>query len=878
MNISKKSDFKSLLILLLLCSSMSISAQRVINLNSEDVGLNLRRTTAIPQEFLEEAKTARSFAINPALQSANHVSLGDTINLHLFENSIHTAVVRDVTTDVNGSFTLSLDLPNYMFAFGFITTNKEGKSLFSVSIPEHSQRFVSRSVADSQTNFLIELDGSAELPSDEKEIPAVILMSEEDYNQEADLRIQSNASNLPCTWNRDLAGTDPAIIDVLVVYTHAAAVWAQREGGITNTIAGAMDFTNRVVNNQRNGDQIRVVHSQQINHTELTHDMSADLRRLTYDWVDVHQLRKQHNADLVVLIGEYLPPSPGGIAWVLSDANEGRVHYGFSITRVQQASWTYTFIHEIGHNMGMRHHREDYAVTPNTLFPYAFGWHWMSGGTRFGSVMSTFPGQTRVSFFSNPNETYNGVATGANNANNAQVFRNTKHIVAFYSEKLHHLPDAPTNIVVSSPTDNGATFSWEAVPNATTYRIHTPNLETGSGSVGWTDPRNSRPLSSTARFQPCTTYEFWVSALNDCGDIASSSRFTFTTRCINTDPTVITSATVSNITHNSVILNSTVTPASGTPIQTQGFRYRKASATGWNTSTDGSLTGLTPNTQYRFHAFATTALGTFNGNVLSFTTSSPVPPTVVTQDAIVINCNSATLNKSVTAQTEAITSQGFEYKISGEESWSVSTNGELSGLTENALYVFRAFATTASGTVYGNELTFTPTATQTQTIDFPEFAQKTYGDADITLPQKTSAGLTINYKSSDEMVAVISENILTITGVGVAEITATQSGDCTYTAATEVTRTLMVGRAPTTDICQVLARQLHIFPNPAQNELFIQSELQINRVEIYSTTGALMIEENNFAEKISVSALPRGIYLLKVHTNKGVIVSKFIKE
>ncbi|MCL1942039.1 MAG: leucine-rich repeat domain-containing protein [Candidatus Azobacteroides sp.] len=81
-----------------------------------------------------------------------------------------------------------------------------------------------------------------------------------------------------------------------------------------------------------------------------------------------------------------------------------------------------------------------------------------------------------------------------------------------------------------------------------------------------------------------------------------------------------------------------------------------------------------------------------------------------------------------------------------------------------------------------------------------------------------------------------------------------------------------------TGINDVLANQLSIFPNPAQNDLFINSELQIEKVEIYSLTGALLLSENNFVEKISVSGLSQGVYLLKVYTDKGVVTGKVVKE
>ena len=72
--------------------------------------------------------------------------------------------------------------------------------------------------------------------------------------------------------------------------------------------------------------------------------------------------------------------------------------------------------------------------------------------------------------------------------------------------------------------------------------------------------------------------------------------------------------------------------------------------------------------------------------------------------------------------------------------------------------------------------------------------------------------------------------------------------------------------------------KLHIFPNPVKDDIFIKSLWQIDRVEIYSLTGDLLLSENHFIDKISVSALPRNVYLLKVYTNKGFFTSKILKE
>jgi hypothetical protein len=157
-------------------------------------------------------------------------------------------------------------------------------------------------------------------------------------------------------------------------------------------------------------------------------------------------------------------------------------------------------------------------------------------------------------------------------------------------------------------------------------------------------------------------------------------------------------------------LNKTVVAGTET-ITAQGFKYRQIGTTEWQTSTDGSLTGLTCNTEYQFKAFATTASGTVEGAVLTFTTNTCpiIQPTVVTEAADPVKNHEATLHSTVTAGSEAITAQGYKYKKIAETTWTTSTDGILTGLTRNTDYEFFAFATTASTTVEGATLTFTTT-------------------------------------------------------------------------------------------------------------------------------------------------------------------------
>jgi len=76
----------------------------------------------------------------------------------------------------------------------------------------------------------------------------------------------------------------------------------------------------------------------------------------------------------------------------------------------------------------------------------------------------------------------------------------------------------------------------------------------------------------------------------------------------------------------------------------------------------------------------------------------------------------------------------------------------------------------------------------------------------------------------------------------------------------------------------VFVSQISIYPNPTRDEIFIKSDSPIKKVEIYSLTGVLMMQEINFNEKMTVSSLQKGIYIVKVYTENNFEVHKIVKE
>ncbi len=75
------------------------------------------------------------------------------------------------------------------------------------------------------------------------------------------------------------------------------------------------------------------------------------------------------------------------------------------------------------------------------------------------------------------------------------------------------------------------------------------------------------------------------------------------------------------------------------------------------------------------------------------------------------------------------------------------------------------------------------------------------------------------------------------------------------------------------------SEEIHIYPNPTSNFLKIETEMNINSINIYNITGQIIYSEqqiiNNNSE-IDVSNYTKGIYLLKIETKNNIITEKII--
>ncbi|MBR5552039.1 MAG: leucine-rich repeat domain-containing protein [Muribaculaceae bacterium] len=137
----------------------------------------------------------------------------------------------------------------------------------------------------------------------------------------------------------------------------------------------------------------------------------------------------------------------------------------------------------------------------------------------------------------------------------------------------------------------------------------------------------------------------------------------------------------------------------------------------------GTLRNLNPNVYYKFRPYYTSSAGnTYYGDWVGFYTADAYvyfEPEVRTYSDFVVEENSVFVKGYALEGTDVIIEQGFEYWKTGSsispmstenrmtvKASGISMSATLANLDYNSTYKYRAYVTTAKGTVYGEEVEF----------------------------------------------------------------------------------------------------------------------------------------------------------------------------
>ncbi|MBL0141451.1 MAG: VCBS repeat-containing protein [Betaproteobacteria bacterium] len=232
----------------------------------------------------------------------------------------------------------------------------------------------------------------------------------------------------------EVAADDGSLIDVMVLYTPAARAAAGGAAAMNAVVNLGITETNQAYASGGSVQRVRLVYKGEISYTET--GMFPDLSRLSGDgdgFMDqAHALRNAHGADIVSLWGVFPSADGCGLGYQMATESSGFESVAFNVVAWDCATGNYSFGHEMGHNMGLRHDSYVDAGT-NTIngisgLTYAKGYVDTAVRKRtimaYNNLCAATPPNTNCSrerIFSTPNASFPSTATVAGNAGNGNA-------------------------------------------------------------------------------------------------------------------------------------------------------------------------------------------------------------------------------------------------------------------------------------------------------------------------------------------------------------------------------------------------------------------------------------------------------------------------
>lgn len=480
-----------LLLTALLFMTPSVFGQQIHKLNTIDS--RSKQVTDLSISGAEQLRQYYTLYDEPIVYS--DINSGDYIEMEVTPDEPTTFIVSRIenyTPTTTSYITRDVDNPENTFTFTYADGRLHGlfhKSHEQTYFFEYDTRTAQNYVSKSSSFY--DDEEFCSIHDIDYDIPVVIGASSVSKHTSA----SEISSYVPNTAAMTGSLTDEITIDVLLLYTAKAKTWAESStfNTIDVVISSAMALSQTALDNSEIYIKLRLVHSYQssyngdsidkLNESDPSYVSPEDhLRRLTRDddepfdlcqgddddtsncqesdyngyFSNAHVLRDEYGADVVAAI--LSEPNTGGIAFVNSSTT-GSPRSAFSINRVQQIGTNYTLIHEIGHNIGNVHARNQSdagAGDLGGLFVYSTGNRFSNNGNNYATVMAySDGGYQSIPYFSSPDIEYSGASTGnpitstldAGPSDNARSMREIKRVIAAYRPSI---VDAPVIGVVES--------------------------------------------------------------------------------------------------------------------------------------------------------------------------------------------------------------------------------------------------------------------------------------------------------------------------------------------------------------------------------------------------------------------------------------------
>ena len=88
----------------------------------------------------------------------------------------------------------------------------------------------------------------------------------------------------------------------------------------------------------------------------------------------------------------------------------------------------------------------------------------------------------------------------------------------------------------------------------------------------------------------------------------------------------------------------------------------------------------------------------------------------------------------------------------------------------------------------------------------------------------------------------------------------------------------LVANFVSTEGVEELSSSFRLYPNPVNDKLIIETEVEIKEVVVYDAFGRQQLAVSGQQSAVSVTNLNSGVYFVKVVTNDGEVVKTFVKK
>ena len=497
-------------------------------------------------------------------------------------------------------------------------------------------------------------------------------------------------------------------------------------------------------------------------------------------------------------------------------------------------------------------------------------------------------------------DTWNGYDLDALNIDDvilSNVILNTKHTSTYsYDDPYYfnvmvsnsvNLPKVE-NLTATAISSSKISLAWNAVSNANSYNVYRGGQKVATVT---------EPTFVDSKLAYETQYCYAVTTVTSYGESAFSDEVCATT-LEPTEAATPTNLTAEAASESSIVLTWDYVEEAASYNVYQGTELIASEIT----NTMYIVNGLTPETEYCFSVSAVNKLGESDKSESACATTleesgdEPIVPEPEPTLAAPVVTATATSDSTIVLTWDAVEG-AIRYNIySGEETVKLAvtaTTYTVSGLEANTQYCYNVVAVNKEGKSDKSE-DACATTFESENPDPAKLAAPTnlrasirqdvpgYGyKFEITMAWDAVEGATgydvyVNTEKEQNFHFGYTNGTAYVAGSDVEttfEFYVVAFNDDTESEPSETFTVTVVD-----DAIDELTSAFRLYPNPVNDKLHIETEVEIEEVVIYDVYGRHQLAVSGQQSSVSVTNLNSGVYFIMIKTNDGVVTKRFVKK